>query len=1576
MAKTRSESIDDLRNNKLTSIQNKYTQLDRNDPNSAYSKGISLRNDYNNKVAAVAAAMANANGEYANYGDGKKFAKGEITDGRTAPLQDEGCCTKTKALIEAEDALKKCYVEVDRVLHYPAYHAKRLGFLSIDPGALRTHFASIISKINTIIGYLEDENIEVETINREIHALNGMLDLITASKKGTLIAGIIQSSENLGETVENDYNTLIDNVNSTYKNHVPCHKNPENIILTIYPDVTKYTGSTTATGGQEVQIEKGVKISDQTNRRLINRILNSVTDDDKIYNFKHWNGYAASDVQDAVFTEDTSIYGVWEIYPDVRWYIDDVEKVHSRIPAYEFFTDVKEMLNAQRDAFNYKWNSSTDYDDEEFTEQIISPTNREWKIKRKTKELTVKIFERTKTASGWSEYVEKTNWEKKVKYLEDYPTSDLPINYENALKQGEYINTPQTKKYVLAEESPSYKKITEDITLKIDVIDLYSVIYRNEYGAAAKTHLVEVGTMFDIDASENKPKGWPTRKYTNNTNGLVYEIEDSPNDYSPRGSQTINNNIIVDPHYKQLDTVMLTFYPDVTKYTAKTTADGGQNVEVEKGKKLSEQANYKTTIKSILDSKTNNDIYKFVSWTTESSIENIYPSENLSVYGVWNIVPEITWDVETTKVTGLGKNLQWEFFSDVTEGLNVQWDACEERWGDTTDAVTQRYTNEVITPSKRSWTIERKKKNFNVYIVRRDKLVDGWGDYSKVTQTEQSVKSGNDYNIADLPTAYMNVLKDDEYISRGPARSYKYKLVNGSPSYKNIVADTVISVDVIPLYSVNYLDENDKLVKSYADKEMGSTFDIDSYWNKPSNWPPKQKITKDNQGKDIIHELNESPNDYSPRGVQTITDDIEVKPSYVEPGHYAQCGVFIYQRDKGLDGTYGEYELTSGGTVDYGKDYKFSAGEIQFYKALKDGSYTVDNVEKIVKSENCPDLTKSKSITADVSFYFDRIPLYKVEYMNEKGNVEKTHIQEIGWQFDVDNDANKPANWPKDHYFDNDGLVHRIDENNQYSPSGLITIDKNYQIVPKYLDPQQEKLSCECKCALGDYSWIKQQIDDGSWEIESNAASVSIDGVSLNKEFTVPLTEIVPDSSKTFMKSSFENFKNQIKSIYTSTHEDRFNATWETATKNGKVKTEVFDFLPEKAIAECNAFGFNERYFYEFDTYGSTGGDDEVRKKIVYCLPYSYTNKIKTNLLGWPEDTFKEIVKTYNNKKYVCIQVDGENWKKDGDVEHYAWFKALPYVHFVYGENAVLPSVDIDPEATQQFNPLTDGDFTNKAPTPYQQEGYYGKWREANNQGQLIVQTKTLDNQTFFDDLTFHYDYEPQHRLHFIYGTGSTRSNEEIREPAVIDDPNNPSHIDYPSPVPDTAAEGYIDDGDDSWDVNDITRFPTPITSDVSAFYNYITIEEAISKAENYTESILQRGTVKLWAEENEPWSGDSYQKNVVSGEYWISYVYKDQLIKSGNHEITSDTTITLPGKSPMEITDEDTGKTITINWHWKRTDTGTLYEPGTTVSIPVNQGDPPSETNYLEKVNGVWQVVTRNEGNVSETNFIVDIDE
>ena len=121
---------------------------------------------------------------------------------------------------------------------------------------------------------------------------------------------------------------------------------------------------------------------------------------------------------------------------------------------------------------------------------------------------------------------------------------------------------------------------------------------------------------------------------------------------------------------------------------------------------------------------------------------------------------------------------------------------------------------------------------------------------------------------------------------------------------------------------------------------------------------------------------------------------------------------------------------------------------------------------------------------------------------------------------------------------------------------------------------------------------------------------------------------------------------------------------------------------------------------------------------------------------------------------------------------------------------------------------------------------------------------------------------------------------------------------------------------------------------------------------------------------------GESWTRTFIDGSLEEYSSTKETPTESGTSEIT------LPGTSPMEITDEDTGTTATVNWKWKELTTGKLYEPGSTVSIQCgtigrNGSIKETQLNRYEVENG--ELVKKHYitlGELYTTHFIVDISE
>lgn len=429
-------------------------------------------------------------------------------------------------------------------------------------------------------------------------------------------------------------------------------------------------------------------------------------------------------------------------------------------------------------------------------------------------------------------------------------------------------------------------------------------------------------------------------------------------------------------------------------------------------------------------------------------------------------------------------------------------------------------------------------------------------------------------------------------------------------------------------------------------------------------------------------------------------------------------------------------------------DYSLPSQFVEYTMAMKDGMFK--GVGIVIRPNEGTTLDSLNNITADVDLEFTTKLLYSVNYLDYNHNIVKTYGDlEEGSTFNVD--EHKPSeDWPSEYFFDSNGKYYELKEGDEYDFKGqTLQITCGYNVNPRYNTPGKDlALSCEMSCILETDPSIVTQIRSGKWKYSSNAEGLGLDGLHLVESFGVPVSSIVPTSSKDTMKTNFQNFKAAFDQVYALTDKEYLNYTWEMATKNKTVKTmSLPDFEPKATIY---AAGYTERYLYSFDSAG------EEKIKIVYNLPYGVDAKIDTGLLGWPQDYLPEVGKVEERNEISSIVVKVENEHNDGDCEHTAFFIELPYVHFIYGKNALFSGLEM---SAIQFNPRERGNFSDIAPTPAAQVGYHGKWNP-----DLSCDKKELSARDFFNDVAFYYDYTKDRTITFVFDFGQTISDETKNE--------------------------------------------------------------------------------------------------------------------------------------------------------------------------------------------------------------------
>jgi len=165
--------------------------------------------------------------------------------------------------------------------------------------------------------------------------------------------------------------------------------------------------------------------------------------------------------------------------------------------------------------------------------------------------------------------------------------------------------------------------------------------------------------------------------------------------------------------------------------------------------------------------------------------------------------------------------------------------------------------------------------------------------------------------------------------------------------------------------------------------------------------------------------------------------------------------------------------------------------------------------------------------------------------------------------------------------------------------------------------------------------------------------------------------------------------------------------------------------------------------------------------------------------------------------------------------------------------------------------------------------------------------------------------------------------------------------------------------------------------------YNYhgnVSYHQKGNLLSSFREYTHNDGLIRFWAEEGKRWEGMDSKEGHKSDYLTVFFEISTGYIVSSLYNSYDNNLITLPGTSPMEITDEETGNVMSVDWKWKDMSTGLLYDPGSNFIIPVNSGSGRNATEgkILNRIDSEHismppSVIEWHDGPKAETNFVVD---
>ena len=514
------------------------------------AEGALREAEYSDLYTAVVHAKYAAAEEYANYGSidrPKKFAPGEITDGKTC--LDSDCCTATQNLLNAENALKEYYeTTVVPILNKKVTNFLKIGFLGGSLVDVLAQYDIVLEKLADLNNYITqddliEDNIDKKVLKRKIEEVNAEIrklfyiddDLVEPGDN--VVQPLANEVAESQRTFKEKHNQIIELAEAMYAHHIECHRNQYTIEF-------KEFDATDLNKTEERKIFAGGFTMAQCGQQL------PTTKNNNDFTFIKWLAGLTDFTTDTIVNGDLEVKGKWNIKVQCEWKIDG-EHVADR-PTQQIASgeSCRTWLEQELTAYSGQYESTVNVPSiSDFSNLVISVNNYKFVIDGTTKTALVRVMVRDKEINGWGDWYEWEEFRQTVKLGDDYDLKKYG-SYDRSFlskifENGEDHIFDTSFKYSKSEDCPSYKNITQNTDLKMDCYQLFRVEYFDENETSITCYIREIGSHFNVDSW--CPANWPKQQYEKDNK--LYQL-DPGNEYTHKGEMlTVNSDYWIDPNY-------------------------------------------------------------------------------------------------------------------------------------------------------------------------------------------------------------------------------------------------------------------------------------------------------------------------------------------------------------------------------------------------------------------------------------------------------------------------------------------------------------------------------------------------------------------------------------------------------------------------------------------------------------------------------------------------------------------------------------------------------------------------------------------------------------------------------------------------------------------------------------------------------------------------------------------------------------------------------------------------------------------------------------------------------------------